>query len=638
VKPKWKDHVFFAPTKEGVLIKGPSGTVELRGSSLYPLLERLLPYLQGQRDLAELTAPLSPERRTMVTNLIHQLAERGFVQDLADDAPHELTQTELTTYADPIAFIAEWQSSAARRFQRFRWATVAAVGRGRPLLGLVRGLARLGLQRVLIMTDDTNIAPRLAAEIAAQQARDPLFGVEERPLPAIADGEAWRKQLAFLDAVAIVGDQDLSPLAEQVTGPARKAGARVITGLSLDGAGWVGPLFSPERPGCWRCALARLRAPGEVESAGATLPWVGEIMLGQQAAFELFKELTGASQPQSDGAVLQINGADLSAVQRRVAPWPLCETCQRPTTDLTAVLNAWREASPLSPAEAWERAERLIDPVTGLLARIDPGTMTQAPLARCSAVLRLPGSPVVTAADRDHDGARYSALRLGLQSYAEQITEWAGDTMGAITPDGTLHPQIDARSLPFVSGHTVPEWIGLGLLASAARELWAIAQAKAVPLVHVTANELDPWTHLLWKTVTIRYGLPLQLYRPAAPQSGPAQLLLLVSNGHLLTVAAERTAGAALQRALLTVTHALQALPEDERPLDWRAKQPVITRVNEGAPVAIAATEEIPAWEIWTAGALAAHKAAGRTVLLRPATTDPAVAEAGLLTGWVGLA
>src|SRR6185312_4704591 len=120
MRPQWKTDTYYIPTPDGVYLRGNANRLILKGKSLYPLLERLVPHLNGSITLEEITGGLDADRKRMVTHLIEKLAAHHFLQDTSQDQPHTLLPAELETRAPDIAFIESFQSSAAYRFEGFR--------------------------------------------------------------------------------------------------------------------------------------------------------------------------------------------------------------------------------------------------------------------------------------------------------------------------------------------------------------------------------------------------------------------------------------------------------------------------------------------------------------------------------------
>lgn len=629
MKPKFKDNVFFAPVEEGLFFRGSSGSLVLKGARLYEWFERLLPYLQGNVELEQILRSLSPERREVVASLVRRLVDRGFIKDVSRDEPHGLSEAELTLYADSLRFIDDLQDSAGRRFETFRRARVLVVGRGRALLGASRGLFQAGLRGLVTLTDDAEAEARVGEEAGGHASKDPLFRWEGRRLEAGGTPD-WERELGACEVVVALGSEEwLGPLSVAC----KRAGRRLVVGAQVGGSGWVGQVVVPGQAGCWACARARLEAcPQE---APPHWPAMGELLLGQLAAFEVFKVLTGAMPPTEPGSVMQVEPHRLNVDPRALPLWPGCGVCAPQAAGLEEVLALWRRRTqPRTRKEAWALAEPFIEPLTGVLAQVTPGELMQLPLCQSSATLRLPGRPTQVAAGLDHEQARHNALCLGLETYARQVAESLGDTRGALVWGGPVLPEREAREHPFASGETWDEWVGQGLRAGVEQQALRQLEEGTLLLARLLPGEGgEPQHTLLLKTLSVREGIPIEIHR--VTDSTPYTVLVFTQGSRLLGVAAERTVHAALEKGLLALVHGLQQLPEGTSRAGWLEQrplarwQPAPQERLEGAPA------PVPSWAEWTPLVLEWLRSRGRRLVMRAFTTDPVVARAGLLCGWV---
>src|SRR5690606_13891422 len=104
----------------------------------------------GRHTLGELTAGLPGDRKTMVERLVGRLAEQRFVVDARRAAPHGLTETELRTYAEEIAFIGYALDSPEERFERIRNARLVLAGAGPLLEALAAACAGSGWRHMTV--------------------------------------------------------------------------------------------------------------------------------------------------------------------------------------------------------------------------------------------------------------------------------------------------------------------------------------------------------------------------------------------------------------------------------------------------------------------------------------------------------
>src|SRR5690242_2300108 len=84
-RPKFKADVHYVSVSNGVYLRGNRNSLLLKGKSLYTLLVHLVPHLNGEATLAEITEGLDEERKTMVANLVAKLLAHDFLKDTGED-------------------------------------------------------------------------------------------------------------------------------------------------------------------------------------------------------------------------------------------------------------------------------------------------------------------------------------------------------------------------------------------------------------------------------------------------------------------------------------------------------------------------------------------------------------------------
>ena len=62
MRPKLKSDTFYIPLADGVYLRNNQGSYKIKGKVMYRWIEKLAPYLDGQRTLAEITDGLDEER------------------------------------------------------------------------------------------------------------------------------------------------------------------------------------------------------------------------------------------------------------------------------------------------------------------------------------------------------------------------------------------------------------------------------------------------------------------------------------------------------------------------------------------------------------------------------------------------
>ena len=91
----------------------------LKGDTIYQWIETLMPMLNGEQTLGELTEGLTAPYRNRVYEIGETLYQNGFVRDVSQDRPHQLKAKVLEKYASQIEFIENFVDSGAYHFQEY---------------------------------------------------------------------------------------------------------------------------------------------------------------------------------------------------------------------------------------------------------------------------------------------------------------------------------------------------------------------------------------------------------------------------------------------------------------------------------------------------------------------------------------
>lgn len=147
---------YYAETSEGAHVLSPVGEFAFAGGSVYRLLDRLAPFLNGRHTLAELTATLTPERQAMVRDLVTALVDRSLVADI--EPPPELPEA-------PSAGSGGRMSASV--LAEYRATTTLVLGTGELGAAVATAAARSGLRdvRVVAAPDDSLAVPEIDSAI-----------------------------------------------------------------------------------------------------------------------------------------------------------------------------------------------------------------------------------------------------------------------------------------------------------------------------------------------------------------------------------------------------------------------------------------------------------------------------------------
>ena len=563
--PKIRPDVYLTPVDVGVRIMIDGRGHTLKGSSLLPLIERLLPHLTGRQSLNELCDPLEAPQAHTVRRLVQLLQDIGAVRDHAANQGVHPDPADVHLYGTSLAYLETRADAADRRFVGLRDRRVVIVGAGAAVRTLAPALWESGVRLGTVLTD-SSCAAVLIPQLKIHQAEDPRTDWQISVASPSGYPHPQEEAVARADLVIAVGERTQVLAVAALIRPSVQAFLPVL----LDGATClIGPLAHPGRPGCLHCVLERLPAPQPGgEQAAYSLS-------GARAAVEAFHALASLSSA-ADGAIIAINTAQLTDTHHPVLPSAQCPRC--------AALPA--------PEYTGEAPIGLVDPLTGLLAQVEPQDLAQLPL--CMWVAETPTRHRVAGAGRSPGDARKRALLSGLRS-----TLPAG-------PDG--QPPVVATS------HQ--EWLGMAVLEQ--------AQRSTAPDHPLSRSELDRWLDqeaaVWWKTLQLRDGL-----QPAATlgwhQSTSIPVIALWSGSRHLCQAAGRTPAEALKTALLLAVAAAQLSAETPA-------QPIDTMAFTEGPVVPEPSGDVPDWSTFLLDI--------GPLLSTPLPESP-LQSAGLFAGWVNL-
>ncbi|WP_124728415.1 hypothetical protein [Staphylospora marina] len=615
-RPKWRRHVHFAPTENGVYFHTWNSEFALKGKGLHAWVERLALHFTGEKTLKELTDGLGDAHRRFVLQLTEELFKRGVLTDGNREEATTLSPSEKELYDDTLAFLELHAEDAKKRFLRFRLHRPRVAGSGKAMFALVRSLVKMGVKSPVLPADASGDIRRLAEEWAA---RDPAFSpVWQDPLSPGDEREAEP-----VDGIIFIGEWTEREHFARWSRFARERGIPFLPVTIHPSGGWVGPLESPESIATWQCARDRFT---DADASGEKTV-TSDLLLGNIGALEWLKHVTGAAESDVINHVMDLSSKRLETVRRRIHPSPL-------------VLGSSRLVPPVSPPDSGEepedqgvfldKAESLTDPRFGVLLRISPGDLMQIPLPLIAVTTRIPGAgkdgirTFVGAGETVRD-ATETALREALTAYArelEAVVTGNADT----TEDGPV-------SAVWSHGRSRDEWAGSGLLRSWIRVSLSRGNRG---LVRLNREDLPDGKHRRYlKMLDIRYGRKpeLWMFRSQTPR---AVGIFLTEDGNLLAEGAGRTFHEALERALPEALRRLQLAehhPEFAPPAEavWfpREEDPEADRT-------IRMDEPVPDWAEWLKEAERFATQSGFRIRREPWTRDPFPAELGVWVGQVG--
>lgn len=488
MRPKVKGDMFFLPIpNEGVYFRNNVGTFRMEGEMIDKWIEKLIPMFNGEYTLADLTDELSAPYRDRVYEIAEVLHQKGFVRDLSQDRPHQLTDEILQKYAAQIAFLDSFGDSGAYRFQSYRQAGVLAIGSGPVFVSLVSSLIESGLPKFHIMITDSVPTNRQRLTELAEQARktDPEVMVKEVTLRK--EGvSGWRDVVEPFQSILYVSQEsDVEEL--RLLHAVCKAQKKVLVpAICLHQVGMAGPLVHPESEGCWESAWRRIHQSTVYKDPELhTFSSTAGAMLANVIVFELFKTVTGATGSELRNSLFLLDLETLEGSWHPFMPHPLVSGCAAATAEWVRDLDQRLEGSSGQSASngLFPYFSRLTSAQTGILHIWGEGDLKQLPLSQCrvQAVDPLSEGPADLLADivctgLTHEEARREAALTGIEAYVSRLA-------------GVL---VDKKEFVGVGvGEAVAEGVARGLQACLAELFNKQMAVRKPPVVRVQLSKVE---------------------------------------------------------------------------------------------------------------------------------------------------
>ncbi|MFJ6195527.1 TOMM precursor leader peptide-binding protein [Micromonospora sp. NPDC092111] len=429
MRPKLRHDVVFLEAPSGAYLRGSDTAFLLKGRSAFRWLSTLSPYLTGQNSVGQLCGSLDEGQQRTVATLVRALVSRGFAKDAADGT--EVPEPVARRFAGQIEFVDHFADDAAGRFLRFHTAHVVLGGAGPTLLAAASGLLSNGCARITLHPEDDPRPYRDVLGAAAEQFR--AAGV-----PAEVQISTGPLDHTTADALVYCAEHGDLPRVLDLTRACQSAGPVFVPVVWSNGRAVLGPTTGRAASPCWLCAQLRLTASADPTVAadvwrqlalGPVVPGAGPVdtvaarMVGNAAAFEVFRALTGALPPDTSSSVVLLDVDTLESTRERLLAHPSCPVCRHSPSPSPAPV-----AAPETDEEVYQRAEILVSPHTGVFTRFVDDPLEQAPLK--TARLRVPGPRDLSAFDvHTVMGARLAAYRLAVRDYLGGFA----DLDGAVT-------------------------------------------------------------------------------------------------------------------------------------------------------------------------------------------------------------
>jgi bacteriocin biosynthesis cyclodehydratase domain-containing protein len=437
---------------DGVYLRNNNNHLMLKGKSLYPLLERLIPHLNGHTTLEELTGGLDAGRKSMITHLVEKLLAHNFLYESSPDQAATLSPQEQPTSAANLAFIGSFQPSATSRLEAFRNSHLLLVGEEPACSVLVQACLQCDVKQIsaLVTPGDEVTSQKLPGTVDAftGYARSEQQ-VQWLLLPDPENLGELREQIQCCDAVLHLATRPALARAHLLNRLCIEEQKPSIQALVAGNDAWIGPLVCPEVAGCWECAWLRWQANHASFSESDDLafrdqPQIAKnyflnrpaaTMLAQRLVFALFKYVTRIGSLETQGHVSILHLTSGLSEQHAFLPHPLCQACQHPMpATATRFMEQVQQIQQQTPVDRNTLLEHLpaglIDERSGLLTTFTSDPFVQIPLAICQVTLANPAlsqqrvAPLtLTVAGRDTADARWRAFEQACTHYAARLVD-----------------------------------------------------------------------------------------------------------------------------------------------------------------------------------------------------------------------
>ncbi|WLD92825.1 putative thiazole-containing bacteriocin maturation protein [Alkalihalobacillus sp. AL-G] len=433
MRPKVKRDTFFLPdSNSGVYFRNNSSSFRMQGSTIDQWIEKLIPMFNGESTLGDLTDGLPGPYRERVYEITEVLYRNGFVRDVSQDRPHQLSEQVLEKYASQIEFLDSLGESGASRFQMYRQAKVLAIGSGSFFVSLVSALIESGLPKFHILVTDSVSTNRFRIKELIEHTRRtvPEAAIEEVNL--LEDVESsWREAIQPFDSilyVSEVGDVEQLRVLNRICGDEKK---RLIPAMLLDHVGLAGPLVDAESEGCWESAWRSIhRSVFSRDTNIHSCSSPAGAMLANVIVFELFKRNTGVTELDSMNRFFLLNLETLEGKWHSYKSHPFVtdRTSAEWVEDINLRLTQTVGKNNKDPLFLY--FSQLTSAVSGIFHIWEEGDLKQLPLAQCLVQVVDPKSegpadllPKHVCSELTHEQARREAGLIGIETYVTQMID-----------------------------------------------------------------------------------------------------------------------------------------------------------------------------------------------------------------------
>lgn len=427
---KVKRDTFFLPdSNNSVYFRNNINSFRMEGAGIDKWIEKILPMMNGEYTLGDLTEGLPGPYRDRVYEIAQWLYRNGYVRDVSQDRPHRLMDQVLKEYASQIEFLDNLGGSGGYRFQTYRQSKVLAIGSGPFLVSLVSSLIQSGLPKFQLLITNTVPTNRERLKELAAHAGKTDTEVEVKVTTLQKEGiSGWREVIQPFDFILYVSQEgDLEELRVLHT-VCREEKKTFLPAICQQRVGLAGPLVRPDSKGCWESLWRRVHQSvfSDRQQVGGFSATAGA-MLANVIVFELFKEVTRIAEPEQNNQFYLLDLDTIEGNWHSFFPHPL--VAGRLSAEWIKDLDLRLERNPGKdePNELLVYFSQLTSETSGIFHIWDEGDLKQLPLAQCrvqAADMLSEGPadllPEIVCTGLTHEEARREAGLAGIEAYVSQ--------------------------------------------------------------------------------------------------------------------------------------------------------------------------------------------------------------------------
>jgi putative thiazole-containing bacteriocin maturation protein len=391
-----QDTSFTPDSQGGVYFRNNTHTFRMHGSNVYQWMEKLIPILDGEHTISEITAGLPDKYQQRVFEFAQILLQNGYIRDISQDKPHQLTEHVQKTYAQQINYLDHLLGSGGYHFEQYRKAKVLLISSAALLPSLISSSLQSGVTTIYFSTTDNPTIERLYS-FAADQDKEMQLTDYTSHFSSITQA------IQSVDAVLYMDENTDKTSLSSLIQKCKNQQKPLLSAIVTSEIGVVGA--APDIQSAWKqISLSDTSAQGNIAK-----PFMG--LLANQLAFLWFRWFHQLVDQQKRSLYL-LNPHTLEGKWSHVS-----------------INNAHIEHITPLPRENWTNTQtknknllhcftQITSPITGIFHSFRPENHLQLPLSQFQ--VRLADATSFICAGWDHEEAGREAGLTGVETHAKQ--------------------------------------------------------------------------------------------------------------------------------------------------------------------------------------------------------------------------